>query len=291
MLMATLMCLEWGSITDKYLHIYLKRESTMTIRNHRWTGAEYIESPNRSGGITPKFIVQHYTAGYTASSAIDALTLQGSSVSAHLVIDLDGTVTQLVPFDVKAWHAGPSRYQGYNGLNNHSIGIEIVNIGWLRPLRGGKVQDAYGNVRDESYFEHGLVEAANSAVGSGTYLWPVYPEEQLKAVEEVTRALIATYSIIDVVSHEEIDTRGWKTDPGPAFPMRRFKSMLPDRSNDSDCYRITAGKLNVRSGPGTQFGVIGSVNKGDIVEIEAVSGDWGRIDSDGWIHTGYLQRV
>ena len=263
----------------------------MTIRNHRWAGAEYIESPNKSGGITPRFVVQHYTAGYTASSAINTLTRRGSSASAHLVIDLDGTITQLVPFNVKAWHAGPSQYRGYSGLNNHSVGIEIVNIGWLRPIRGGKLQDAYGNIRDENDFPNGLVESPHSTVGSGTFFWPIYPEAQLKAVEDVTRELIEEYPILDVVSHEEIDTRGWKTDPGPAFPMRRFKALLPERGHDTDRFAVTASKLNVRSGPGSRFDVIGSLKRGDVVQLEATSGDWGRIDDDGWVHRGYLRQT
>lgn len=263
----------------------------MTIRNHKWTGAEYIESPNRGGNITPKFIVQHYTAGYTASSAINTLTDRKKSTSAHLVIDLNGDITQLVPFNVKAWHAGPSRYKGYNGLNNFSVGIEIVNVGWLRPIRGGKLQDAYGNTRTENDFPHGLVESPHSIVGSGTFFWPVYPEAQLKAVEEVTTHLIKTYSIIDILSHEEIDTRGWKTDPGPAFPMSRFKALLADRGRDDDNFSVTASKLNVRSGPGTRFNVIGSLKRGDVVKIEATSGSWSRIDSDGWVHNGYLRQT
>lgn len=262
------------------------------IKNHRLEGAPYIASPNKGGTITPRFVVQHYTAGYTASSAINTLTNKSSKVSAHVVVDLDGTITQLVPFNVAAWHAGPSSHMGYTGLNNSSVGIEIVNIGWLRRVGNDLYQDAYGNTRDGSYFPNGLVEAANPRVGSGTFYWPRYTPEQLEAVDDLTAALVKKYPILDIVSHEEIDTRGWKTDPGPAFPMKLVKRHLAaERGTDSETFEVTASTLNVRGGPGTQFAVIGSLKKGDLVEVTEYRDVWGRISDDGWVHTDYLRRV
>jgi N-acetylmuramoyl-L-alanine amidase len=261
------------------------------IKNHRLEGAPYIASPNKGGTITPRFIVQHYTAGYTAESAINTLTRKGSKVSAHVVVDLDGTITQLVPFNVVAWHAGPSSHMGYTGLNSHSIGIEIVNIGFLRRIGNDLYQDAYGNTRTASDFPNGLVEAAHSRVGSGTFFWPRYTPEQLEAVDDLTAALVAKYPILDIVSHEEIDTRGWKTDPGPAFPMKLVKRHLTDRGDDSEEFEVTASTLNVRGGPGTTFAVIGSLKKGDIVEVSEHRGEFGRISDDGWVHTDYLRRI
>jgi len=263
----------------------------MKIKNHLLNGVDYQPSPNVGGKITPKFIVQHYTAGYTASSAINTLTNRNAKVSAHVVVDLDGTITQLVPFNVKAWHAGASSHMGYSGLNNHSIGIEIVNIGWMRKLTNNNYQDAYNNIKSESDFPSGLVAAENPRVGSGTLYWPRYTEAQIKVVDELTALLVAEYKILDIVSHEEIDTRGWKTDPGPAFPMKFIKRHLGDRGQDSEQFKVTASSLNVRGGPGTNFNTIASLKKGELVEILERNGDWGRINDDGWIHTGYIQRV
>lgn len=261
------------------------------IKNHRLEGAEYIASPNKGGTITPRFVVQHYTAGYTASSAINTLTRKGSGVSAHLVVDLDGTVTQLVPFNVKAWHAGPSSHMGYNGLNSYSVGIEIVNIGWLRPLGNGRYQDAYGNTRTDQDFPTGLVAAPHPRVGSGTFYWPRYTEQQLHVVDQITEALVKKYNILDIVSHEEIDTRGWKTDPGPAFPMKLVKRHLNDRNLDEELFTVIASKLNVRGGPGTQFEVNGQLVRGSEVPVIERRGDWGRIDEDSWVHMDFLRRV
>lgn len=46
-------------------------------------------------------------------------------VSTHLFINRRGMVTQFVPFDKRAWHAGLSIYNGEPDCNNFSIGIEL----------------------------------------------------------------------------------------------------------------------------------------------------------------------
>ena len=51
--------------------------------------------------------------------------LQGLEVSAHCVIRRDGTVEQYVPFHERAWHAGVSSFEGREGCNDFSIGIEL----------------------------------------------------------------------------------------------------------------------------------------------------------------------
>ena len=44
-------------------------------------------------------------------------------VSAHLLIDREGLVTQFVPFHLRAWHAGVSEFEGRTACNDFSIGI------------------------------------------------------------------------------------------------------------------------------------------------------------------------
>ncbi len=46
-------------------------------------------------------------------------------VSAHLLIDRAGQVTQYVPFDKRAHHAGVSSFKGREQCNDFSIGIEL----------------------------------------------------------------------------------------------------------------------------------------------------------------------
>lgn len=46
-------------------------------------------------------------------------------VSAHLVIRRDGALVQYVSFLRRAWHAGVSSWNGRDGCNDFSIGIEL----------------------------------------------------------------------------------------------------------------------------------------------------------------------
>ena len=59
-------------------------------------GVNKVVSPNKSGKITPKIIVMHYTASWRAAGAIKTLSTRGTKVSAQIVVDTDGTITQLV---------------------------------------------------------------------------------------------------------------------------------------------------------------------------------------------------
>lgn len=48
--------------------------------------------------------------------------------------------------------------------------------------------------------------------------------------------------------------------------------------------------LNIRSGPGTNYGVIGALSKGTVVEVLSISGGWARI-SRGYISATYIKKV
>ena len=53
-------------------------------------------------------------------------------VSSHLFISRAGEVTQFVPFDKKAWHAGESIFDGKENCNEFSIGIELEGTDYER---------------------------------------------------------------------------------------------------------------------------------------------------------------
>ncbi len=52
-------------------------------------------------------------------------TIKGMEVSAHLLIERNGDVTQFVNFNDRAWHAGKSCYLARKNCNDFSIGIEL----------------------------------------------------------------------------------------------------------------------------------------------------------------------
>ena len=87
-------------------------------------------SPNWNAREQPvTMVVLHYTGMESAEAAIERLCDPEAGVSAHYVIDEDGTVTQLVDEANRAWHAGKSFWRGEADVNGASVGIELVNPG------------------------------------------------------------------------------------------------------------------------------------------------------------------
>ena len=77
----------------------------------------------------PDMILMHYTGMPTGEAAIARLRDPGAKVSAHYVVEEDGTVFVLVPEERRAWHAGKSFWGGETDINGCSVGVEIVNPG------------------------------------------------------------------------------------------------------------------------------------------------------------------
>ena len=113
--------------------------------------------------------------------------IRGMEVSAHLLIDRDGGLTQFVSFDDRAWHAGVSEFCGRGNCNDFSIGIELE----------GCDTEAY-------------TDAQYSSLTAVT-------GEIMRAYPAITRDRITGHSDI---------APGRKTDPGPAFDWDRFFGML-----------------------------------------------------------------
>ncbi|WP_366553944.1 N-acetylmuramoyl-L-alanine amidase [Aquibaculum sediminis] len=89
-------------------------------------------SPNhdaRPGERDPDLILLHYTGMRSAEEAMARLCDPAARVSAHYCIEEDGTLWRLVPESRRAWHAGLSRWEGQEGINDRSLGIELVNPG------------------------------------------------------------------------------------------------------------------------------------------------------------------
>jgi N-acetylmuramoyl-L-alanine amidase len=152
-------------------------------------------SPNHDERALPvSMIVLHYTGMQDAASAIARLCDPQAKVSAHYVVDEDGTTHRLVPEERRAWHAGRSHWRGVTDVNSASVGIEIVNPG----------------------HEWGYRD---------------FPEPQVDAVIRLVHVIKDRYEITrgNVVGHSDIAPQR-KTDPGERFPwgrLARLRLALP----------------------------------------------------------------
>lgn len=151
---------------------------------------------DRPDGSVINCVVLHYTDVATMKEALQILTDPEREVSSHYAIDEDGTIYQLVAEEKRAWHAGPSSWDGQDNVNHFSIGIELQNGGY--------------------YAGYAL-----------TGVWPNFPDSQINALIQLLKMLMTKYSIPlnRIVGHEDI-APGRKIDPGPAFPWNKVRESL-----------------------------------------------------------------
>ena len=143
-------------------------------------------SPNcgpRRDGLRPTLIVIHYTAMDSGQAALDRLCDPTAEVSAHYLINADGTTTQMVEEAARAWHAGAGDWCGQGDVNSRSIGIELDNRG-THPF-------SEPQMRALEELLHGIMAR-----------WDIAPE--------------------GVIGHSDIAPER-KSDPGPRFDWRRLE--------------------------------------------------------------------
>ncbi len=269
----------------------------MRINNHKLENVPFRASPNHGGRFAkkrPDTVVIHYTATATAAQAVETLTNPRIEASAHVVIDRDGGVTQLLPFDTIAWHAGASRHLQRTGLNKYSIGIELVNAGWLR-----KSDEVYLAESGREYRRDEVLYAVHRNSAVPFVYWHKYTEDQLSATEELCALLIGAYPVKWILGHEEIAPER-KQDPGPAFPLDDLRRRLLGAGLDlkdsgggtaRHIATVTAGKLNIRGGPSLRAPrVARPLPRGQEVEVLQRRGNWVEVETRirGWVHQSYL---
>jgi N-acetylmuramoyl-L-alanine amidase len=266
----------------------------LSIKGNRLVGpgVSFIETPNKGGDLSPRYLVFHYTAGKSAANSIGWLTNPESQASAHLVVARNGRITQLAPFNVKAWHAGISHWDGLSRLNSYSIGIEMDNAGPLKKV-GDKYQAWFGTLYREDqviYGKHKLDDQPR--------WWHAYTEVQIQKALELAQLLVRHYGLKDVVGHEDI-APDRKRDPGPAFPLEHIRArVLGRKEEERERYEVTATALNIRSGPGVEFpSVTEPLKRGVTVLLLEQRDRWSKVelvkngDIEGWVRNQFLKKV
>ena len=168
----------------------------ITIRN----------SPNqRAGrnGQTPDFIVMHTTGG-TFAGALSWTTNPRAQVSYHFIVASDGAVTQTVPIENTAWHAGTNN-SGGNVDNRHSTISAVRN----RRLNANSYSVGIG-------FSDLTDRGTPSAAQLETAIWLVrHIRDEVRRIYNF--ALPITRS--NIVGHDEVTPRNRSGDPGRNFPF------------------------------------------------------------------------
>lgn len=144
-------------------------------------------SPNHDARPGPvDILLLHYTGMVAAEAALERLCDPAARVSAHYLIEENGTLWQLVDEERRAWHAGVSYWAGDSDINARSIGIELQNPG----------------------HEFG---------------YRAFPEPQMRRLIELAQGILARHPIPAwrVIGHADV-APARKQDPGELFDWRRL---------------------------------------------------------------------
>lgn len=181
----------------------------LKIFQHKLVGARQVHSPNHSTrptGCEIDLLIIHNISlppGEFGTDCVEALFcnrldydshpyfegIRGLRVSSHLLINRQGEISQYVPFNLKAWHAGESEFKGRQSCNDYSIGIELEGT-------------------DDELFTDAQY---TSLIRVTRLLLQEYPN----------------MSVGRIVGHSDV-APGRKTDPGPCFDWDRYKRALTD---------------------------------------------------------------
>ncbi|WP_114009866.1 N-acetylmuramoyl-L-alanine amidase [Cohaesibacter intestini] len=267
-----------------------------TIRNHRLfhlgNPIRFLRSPNQSADFAPRGIILHDTAGRLEKGhAVNWFLKAEARASAHLTIERDGSVTQQVGFDRRAWHTGKSHYRDMDNVNAFAFGIELVNVGKCVKLRDSHLQSWFKErYRDGA---DGLSFAFASSKAHGKGWWLDYTEAQLRTLTALCQVLIARYDLSFVAGHWEISP-GRKIDPNPLFPLQNLRTTLFGEKDDQAGPLLMAD-ANLRRWPSYHDNIIKVLAKGASIHIIR-SGTynalghpeiWHLVEADGqqgWLH-------
>ncbi|MEN7538730.1 N-acetylmuramoyl-L-alanine amidase [Aurantiacibacter flavus] len=147
----------------------------------------HAPSPNWNERQLPiSMLVLHYTDMVGKDAALNRMCDPEMGVSAHYLIEEDGTIIQLVEEDKRAWHAGKSSWRGVHDVNSASIGIELDHPGHTNGYRP-------------------------------------FADAQIEALVPLVHSIVKLHDIprANVVAHSDV-APDRKVDPGELFPWYRL---------------------------------------------------------------------
>lgn len=201
----------------------------------------------------------------------------GRQVCVHAFIGKckDGGIAtyQTLPFDMRPWACGSGKRGSYN--NSH-IQFEICEDG----------------LDNAEYFNKVYLEAVEFCV----YLCRMY-----------------NIDVEKIVCHSEAHKLGYASNHADVmhwFPkfgksMTTFRQdvsnllkgnvkqdTIPKATDTFTIRKDTPESLNIRSGPGSQYNIVGKITTNAIYTIVEVKGDWGKLKSGaGWINLNYTVKT
>lgn len=187
-------------------------------------------------------IVGHCTAGPSVMSAVNDWNRTPVQIGTAFIIDETGTIFQCFPANHWAYHTGTGE-----AYDKSSIGVELVNPGWLKfnPADNSyrawfTGRDGQGVVYNDRRYDHG-------SLWRGQRFYATYPPVQVRAFAELVANLLRDHRIepafwdprrfLDYAPTDGKNFNGFlphsvlsnqRYDLGPAFPYASFITQVKD---------------------------------------------------------------
>jgi hypothetical protein len=149
-------------------------------------------------------VVLHYDAAGSSRRCFEILhDVRG--LSAHFLLDTDGTIYQTLDVKQRAWHAGKA--------NDFTMGVEIANLGaYADPdrLQGATIK---GKIHGQTLYQQPYTDAQYEALAN--------------LLAALCRVLPIPPNSSGIIGHSDLTTS--KVDPGPALDKERLFTLLRER--------------------------------------------------------------
>jgi len=154
-------------------------------------------------------VVIHYDSIGSSAGCFEILRKRG--LSAHFLIDTDGTIYQTLDLRERAWHAGVA--------NSRSVGIEVAHPGVTMEPAPGSVR---GEIQYRVLYQKPFTDAQYAALADLlAALRRVFPRVALDYPHETGLLGPERFAAFKgVLGHYHVSRE--KVDPGPAFDWRRL---------------------------------------------------------------------
>jgi N-acetyl-anhydromuramyl-L-alanine amidase AmpD len=178
------------------------------------SGVQRSISANQNSRVS--IVVIHHTTSNFEDSYNVLVNPTSRPVSSHYLIPEPDDPTygksrlevyQLVDETRRAWHAGVSHWAGKEGINDQSIGIELVNQTWCHASE--TVVDPDTEKRERICF------------------YPDYDDGQLALLVDLLGDILERHPDVKpthIVGHSDV-APDRKIDPGPRFPWERLATL------------------------------------------------------------------
>lgn len=247
----------------------------------------------KAAKIVPKGLMLHSVGVPQPRASVFAGTWNTSKspTAVHAVLQEDGTVIQLMPWNYRCYHCG----SGSKGSGNSThIGVEMTEPSTIRYTSGSAWKDT--NPQKTEAFVRGTYKTAVELFAKLCKDYNLDPTADgviISHSEGCKRGIASNHGDVEHIWNKfGLTMDQFRKDVAAKMGKKVSSTPAAKKENGSFLVQITAASLNIRKSPTAASEKVGSVHKGEVYTIVSTSGNWGKLKSGaGYISLSYAKRI